>query len=141
MTFSDSSASVSASFESFTSTKAFQDSLSSLTYKDKRGDIRLALKLAERAFPKARKGVAKIAVVVIDGRENNNGQWQDSVFSLRKAGIRVLLLGIGTEIKRESLRKLVEKDDDLVIKDSFITLLKDSVQVAKTTCSAAGKYS
>lgn len=139
MTFSDSSASVRASFQSFTSTKEFQDALSSLKYEKTRGDIDLALKLAEdKVFPMARKRVAKIAVVVIDGKENNNDQWQDIVLSLQKAGVRVLLLGIGTEIKGESLRRLVERDDDLIIEESFITLLKDSVQVAKTACSAAG---
>ena len=140
VTFGESSASVKASLKSFSSTKEFQEALSSLSYEKARGDINQALKLAEeKVFQEARKEFPKIAVVVLDGKENKNGQWRDSVLSLRKAGIRVLLVGVGSEINRASLRALVERDNDVIIMDSFTALLKNSVQLAKSTCNAAGE--
>lgn len=139
MTFGDSTASLDATLDSFSSTSDFEKAVSSLRYGTGRGDLSKALKLTEeKVFPEARKGVAKIAVVILDGKEDKNGQWRDSVLSLRKAGVRVLLVGVGPEVDRASLRALVQNEDVIII-DSFIGLLKNSVDVAKSTCDAAGK--
>lgn len=114
--------------------------MSSLRYGRERGDLSQALKLAEeKVFPEARKAVAKIAVIVIDGKEAQNGRWRDSVLSLGKAGVRVLLVVIGSEVDRASLQALVQNDGDVIVIDSFIGLLKKSVGVAKSTCEAASK--
>ena len=95
--------------------------------------------MEEKVFPKARDGVAKIAVVILDDKEDRNGRWRDYVLSLRKAGVRVLLVGIGSQVERASLRTLVHSDGDILIIDSFIDLLKNSVGLAKSTCEAASK--
>lgn len=140
MTVSDSSASLDASLDAFSSTNEFEETLSSLRYGSLRGDLSKALKLVEeKVFPKAREGVAKIAVVILDDKEDRNGRWRDYVLSLRKAGVRVLLVGIGSQVERASLRTLVHSDGDILIIDSFIDLLKNSVGLAKSTCEAASK--
>lgn len=140
MTVSDSSASLDASLDAFSSTNEFEETLSSLRYGSLRGDLSKALKLVEeKVFPKARDGVAKIAVVILDDKEDRNGRWRDYVLSLRKAGVRVLLVGIGSQVERASLRTLVHSDGDILIIDSFIDLLKNSVGLAKSTCEAASK--
>lgn len=114
--------------------------MNSIRYGRGRGDLSKALKLAEeKVFQKARKEFAKIAVVVIDEKEGKDGPWQDSVLSLKKAGVRVVLVVVGSEVDRASLRTLVQDDVDVIIIDSFIDLLKKSVGIAKNTCDAAGK--
>ena len=114
--------------------------MSSLRYGGGLGDLSVALKLAEeKIFPKARERVARIAVVILDDKVNRNGLWRDSVLSLRKAGVRVLLVGVGSKIDRASLRTLVHSDADVFIVDSFIGLLKNSVGLSKSTCDAASK--
>lgn len=140
MTVSDSSASLDASLDAFSSTNEFEETLSSFRYGSLRGDLSKALKLVEeKVFPKAREGVAKIAVVILDDKEDRNGRWRDYVLSLRNAGVRVLLVGIGSQVERASLRTLVHSDGDILIIDSFIDLLKNSVGLAKSTCEAASK--
>lgn len=140
MTVSDSRASLVATFDAFSSTNEFEESLSSLRYGRGQGDLSVALKLLEETlFPKAREGVANIAVVILDDKVNRNGRWRDSVLSLRKKGVRVLLVGVGSKTDRSSLRTLVHSDADVVILDSFIGLLKNSVGLTKSTCDAASK--
>lgn len=140
MTRSDSRASLVASFDAFSSTNEFEEALSSLRYGGGRGDLSEALKLVEESiFPKARERVAKIAVVILDDRDDRDRRWRDSVLPLKKAGVHVLLVGIGSNIDRASLRRLVDNDGDVLITDSFIGLLKDSVRLAKSTCEAASK--
>lgn len=140
MTVSDSRASLVATFDAFSSTNEFEESLSSLRYGGGQGDLSVTLKLLEeKLFPKAREGVANIAVVILDDKVNRNGRWRDSVLSLRKKGVRVLLVGVGSKTDRSSLRTLVHSDADVVILDSFIGLLKNSVALTKSTCDAASK--
>ena len=140
MTVSDSRASLVASLDAFSSTNEFEEALSSLRYGRGRGDLSEALKIVqEKVFPEARERVAKIAVVILDDKEDRNGRWRDYVLSLRKAGVRVLLVGVGSQIDRDSLRTLVHSDGDVLIIDSFINLLKNSVGIAKSTCEVASK--
>ena len=140
VTVSDSGASLVASFDAFSSTNEFEEALSSLRYRGGRGDLSEALKLVEeKIFPKARERVAKIAVVVLDDQDDRDRRWRDSVLPLRKAGVRVLLVWVGSNIDRASLRTLVDSDGDVLITDSFIGLLKNSVEFAKSTCEAASK--
>ena len=140
VTFSDSTASLYASLDSFSSTSDFDKAVSSLRYGRGRGDLSQALKLAkEQVFTKARKEVAKIAVVILDGNEEKDVRWRNSVLSSRKEGVRVLLVVVGSEVKGASLRALVQNDGDVIAIDSFIGLLKNSVEIAKSTCDAASK--
>ena len=140
MTVSDSRASLEASFDAFSSTSEFEEALSSLPYGGGRGDLSEALNLVEeKVFPKARERVAKIAVVILDVKENSDRRWRDSVLPLRKTDVRVLLVGVGSKFDRASLRTLVQSDGDVFIVDSFISLLKNSVGLAKSTCEAASK--
>lgn len=91
-----------------------------------------------KVFPRARDGVAKIAVIIVDGQEDKDQSWRASVLSLRKAGVRIVLVGVGPGIEYSSFRPLVENDADLVVIDSFAGLLRNSVGLTKTTCDAAG---
>ena len=58
--------------------------------------------------------------------------------SLRKAGVRVLLVGVGPSFNYTSLRSLVENDRGVMIIDSYFELLRNSVELANTTCVATG---
>lgn len=93
-----------------------------------------------QVFPRARKGVAKVAVIIIDGEEDKNRGWRNSVLLLKKMGVRVVLVGVGSDALRSSLLPLVENKADLVLTSSFNDMMRNAVDLAKTTCNAAGKW-
>ena len=90
-------------------------------------------------FPKSRNGVSKIVVMIVDEMEGKNREWRASVLSIRKMGIRVVLIGVGSRVSLKSLRPLVDNDGDIVIVGSFAALMRNAVDLAKTTCDAAGQ--
>lgn len=73
-----------------------------------------------------------------DEQEWKNSRWTTSLLSLRKAGVRVLLVGVGPSFNYTSLRSLVENDRGVIIIDSYFELLRNSVELANTTCVATG---
>lgn len=91
-----------------------------------------------QVFSKARGGIAHVAVVFFDEQESENLRWTTSLLSLRKAGVRVLLVGVGRSFNYTHLRSLVENDRGVIIIDSYFDLLKNSVGLANTTCVTAG---
>ncbi|XP_015749756.1 PREDICTED: von Willebrand factor A domain-containing protein 2-like, partial [Acropora digitifera] len=52
-------------------------------------------------------------------------------------GVRVVLVRIGSDALRSSLLPLVENKADLVIMNSFNDMMRNAVDLAKTTCNAA----
>lgn len=93
-----------------------------------------------QVFSKARGGIAHVAVVFFDEQEWKNSRWTTSLLSLRKAGVRVLLVGVGPSFNYTSLRSLVENDRGVIIIDSYFELLRNSVELANTTCVATGQF-
>ena len=93
-----------------------------------------------QVFPRARKSVAKVAVIIVYGEEDKNRGWRNSVLLLKKMGVRVVLVGVGSDALRSSLLPLVENEADLVIMTSFNDMMRNAVDLAKTTCNAARKW-
>ena len=58
---------------------------------------------------------------------------------LRKAGVRVLAVGIGSGVDADELRSITETDEDVVVAADFTDLLYGSVQI-KTTEKASLRF-
>ena len=58
---------------------------------------------------------------------------------LRKAGVRVLAVGIGSGVDADELRSIKETDEDVVVAADFTDLLYGSVQI-KTTEKASLRF-
>lgn len=91
-----------------------------------------------KVFPKAREGVTKVAVIIVDEQQDKDRRWWTSVVSLRRADVRVVLVGVGPGFSYASLRSLMRNDTGIVIMESFAGLMGNAVELAKTTCHVAG---
>lgn len=137
------SASVKIRFRDHTSTNSFKQAVDRLPHE--RGFTRIdkALEVAtKQVFPYARKGVHQIAFVITDGEQTQASDTKDLKEvsePLRKAGVQVLALGIGSGVNPDELRLIVEKEEDVLIAKSFQDLLDRIGGLIKSTCDLAGK--
>ena len=138
-------ASIVASFDKFTNITDFLEAVSNLT-QDKvgsgKGRLDEAVNLAIRdVFPKSRTGVSKLAVVLTDGKQTtgpNALELKQAFESSRKAGIRMLPLGVSKNMKLEQWSSLVERKQDLLQVNSFQDLTLKVHEIAASICLAAG---
>ena len=138
-----SSASVQIAFRDHDSTSSFKAAVDRLPHERRLTRIDKALQVATRdVFPFARKGVHQIAFVITDGEQTQESDTKDlKVVSepLRKAGVQVLALGVGSGVNPDELRLIVEKDEDVLIAKNFQDLLDRVGSFIKSTCYLAGK--
>ena len=110
-----------------------------------RGTTRIDLaleKAAQEIFPQARQGVPKIAILITDGKQSQAADAKgltDASEPLRKAGVRVLAVGIGSGVDPDELRLLTESDEDVVVTQTFADLLLQLGNLTSRTCQLAGK--
>lgn len=116
-------ASVRARFGDFKNTGDFQRAVRNLQYTRGRSRIDKALNVAARdVFPDARNGVEKIAIVLTDGHQTHDigaQSLKEASEPLRRAGVRVIVIGVGGDVSRSELRLMVESDEDVVIVNDF----------------------
>ena len=138
-----SSASVQIRFWDHASTNSFKAAVDTLDHQRGKTRIDKALQVASRdVFPFARKGVHQIAFVITDGAQTQESDTKDLKVAsepLRKAGVQVLALGVGSGVIPDELRLIVEKDEDVLIAKSFQDLLDRVGSFIKSTCYLAGK--
>ena len=137
------SASVKIRFRDHTSTNSFKAAVDGLRHERGKTRIDKALDVAGRyVFPFARKGVHQIAFVITDGEQTQESDTKDLKVAsepLRKAGVQVLALGVGSGVNPDELRLIVEKDEDVLVAKSFQDLLERVGSLIKSTCYLAGK--
>lgn len=142
MLFSN-SASTKIRFQDHSSTSSFARAVQRLPHE--RGFTRIdrALGIATtEVFPFARKGVHQIAMVITDGEQTQEADTKDlkeMSEPLRKAGVRILALGVGSGVNPKELRLMVERDEDVLLAKSFTDLLERVGGLIKSTCDAASK--
>ena len=140
--FSD-SASTKIRFEDHSTTASFAAAVEDLPHE--RGFTRIdrGLEVATReVFPNARKGVYQIAMVITDGQQTQTADTKDLKEvsePLRKAGVRVLALGVGSGVDAKELRLIVERDEDVLLAKSFSDLIDRVGGLIKSTCNLASK--
>lgn len=138
-------ASIVTSLDQFPNIPDFLKAVANLTQgKDGSGKGRLdeAVNLATRdVFPKSRPGVSKLAVVLTDGKQTigpNALELKQAFETSRKAGIRMVPVGVGKKMDVEEWGNLVERKQDLLKVDNFQDLTLKVHEIAASICRAAG---
>ena len=137
------SASVQARLGQYATTEEFAEAVDALPFE--RGFTRIdrALELAATdIFPEARAGVPKLALLITDGKQTALADAKDLrevSEPLRKAGVHVLAVGIGTGVDRDELRLVTGTDDNVVVLPSFQHLLLKIGNLAIRACKLAGE--
>ena len=137
------SATVKAGFDQYPTLEEFHRSVDDLPYEKGFTRIDLALEKAnQEVFPQARKGVPKIAILITDGKQTktvDSKGLREASEPLRRAGVRVLAVGVGSDVDPDQLRLVTESDDDVVVAQSFPNLLVQIGNLTSRACELAGE--
>lgn len=136
-------ASVQAHFGQYSTTEEFDKLVDDLRHERGLTYIDKALGLASsQLFPRARKNVTKIALLLTDGEQTD----PDGTVNLRRAsmplrqqGVRLIAFGVGKSINVRELRLVVERDEDVVRVMKFDDLITKVRNYTTSLCQAAGK--
>ena len=135
-------ASVKARFGQYNTTENFAKAVDALPYEGGETRIDKALDLAATdIFPNARAGVPKLVLLITDGTQTQVDDakgLKEASEPLRQAGVRVLALGIGSNVDRDELRLVTETDDDVVMATDFEVLLLKIGNLTSRACELAG---
>lgn len=135
-------------FRDHTSPESFARAVQGLRHQ--RGFTRIDLAL-QRAFfdlfgrrGTARFLVPKLAFVLTDGEQtpaSNAIPLERASGWLKNAGVRLIAIGIGKNVKEEELKTIASSDKDVIITDSFDGLLKEVDPLTKAACEGIeGKF-
>ncbi|KAL9966798.1 hypothetical protein ACROYT_G024919 [Oculina patagonica] len=111
-----------------------------------RGETRIdkALQLASSELlterSGARAGVAKVMVLLTDGRQSKAPDGLDlkkAVAPLLTAGVRIFAVGIGSEVNEKELQLVVDRTDDVIAVPSYDGLATRVRQLSIATCESA----
>ena len=137
------SASVKARFGQYASAEEFGQAVDALPYERGLTRIDKALDVAAtEIFPGARTGVPKIALVITDGKQTKAADakgLKEASEPLRKAGVRVLAVGIGSGVDPGELRLVAGSEEDVVVAADFADLLLKLGNITSQACQLAGK--
>ena len=137
------SASVKAGFDQYPTLEQFHKIVDDLPYENGSTRIDLALEKAnQQVFPQARKGVPKIAILITDGKQTHTDHSKGLKVAsepLRRAGVRVLAVSIGSGADPDQLRLVTESDDDLFVPQSFSHLFLQVGNLTSRACKLAGE--
>ncbi|KAJ7380123.1 hypothetical protein OS493_010834 [Desmophyllum pertusum] len=111
-----------------------------------RGETRIdkALQLASTELQTkrsgARAGVAKVIIVLTDGRQSkapDGLDLQKAAAPLLSAGVRIFAVGIGNEVDENELQLIVENGDDVIVVPSYDGLATRVRQLSIATCDSS----
>ena len=145
--FSDSAA-LKIKFSDYQNVRDFQRAVQELPLMGSTTRIDKALKLAYNDMFNAANGmrpnVPKILVLLTDGeqtRRHDSISPSEAVKPFHKAGIKVVVIGIGSDVKRDELLTIVKYPKDLYFAETFDELKSDSFvkNITDATCKATGK--
>ena len=135
------SASTDIRFTDHTSPESFARAVQRLRHQ--RGFTRIDLAL-QRAYNDlfGRRGAArflvpKIAFLLTDGEQTpaSGAMPLDRAAALLKtAGVRLIVIGVGKNVKEEELKTIASSDEDVIITDNFDTLLAEVQPLVRTAC-------
>lgn len=136
-------ASVKAHFGQYPTTEEFVKAVDGLPHERGYTFINLALRLAaSEVFPRARKNVPKIAMLLTDGKQTDptgTVNLREASVPLRNQGVRVIVFGVGKSINVRELRLTVERDEDVITVMKFDDLTTKVREYTASLCQAAGK--
>ena len=132
-----------AGFDQYPTLEEFQKSVDDLPYE--RGFTRIDLgleKANQEVFSQARKGVPKIAILITDGKQTKTADskgLREASEPLRRAGVRVLAVGVGSGVGSDELRLVTESNDHVVLARNFSDLLLQIGNLTSRACELAGE--
>ncbi|XP_073236997.1 collagen alpha-3(VI) chain-like [Porites lutea] len=137
-------ATVQQSFDQCNGTKSVMQAIDRLPYYGRTTRIDRALSLANTAMFSAAGGcrshAAKALLLLTDGTQTpalDSIALEQVVKPLKGKKVARLALGIGKKVSASELRRVVDKDDDVMTVDSFDDLLSSLHLVSKKICSSA----
>ena len=107
---------VKARFSENLSVKQFQDMVQNIESIGSRTRIDKALVETKQVFKEGRDDVYKIAVVLTDGKQSEGPETKSLLGTsepLRRAGVRVLAVAVGTQASKGRLRLMTDSMDDV----------------------------
>lgn len=136
-------ASVKAHFGQYPTTEEFDKMVDGLPHERGLTRIDRALVMASsELFPRARKDVTKIAMLLTDGEQTDPDgtvNLRHASAPLRQQGVRLIAFGVGKSINVRELRLVVERDEDVVRVMKFDDLITKVRNYTTSLCQAAGK--
>ena len=130
------SATIEARWDEYTNTEDFERAVDKLPYRASLSRIDKALKLAASdLFPKARPNANRIAVVITDGRLTSA---RDASEPLKKAGVRIVVLGVGASVDIRELRTMTESEEHVLRADDFTKVNLEVDKVVRIACPKNG---
>ena len=147
VTFS-SYADLSIKFNEYNKAAAFSEAVDNIPLMGLQTRIDKALRLTQtKMFTKqhgARIGVPRVIILLTDGSQTWNEGAEDPVViakELRKLGIRIIVVGIGDEIKYSELNGIAGKNNRVFTADSFDQLISEEFiqKISSNTCDY-GKF-
>ena len=135
-------ASVHFGFEESSSTTKFVAAVHKMPHQKGGASMDKAFDVAIRdVFPNGRVGIPKIAFVMANGQQASDAKALGAASEpIRKAGVKVVALGVGTGIDLQQLRSVVEEDEDVLQADSYDQLILERKNVSKIICEEAGEF-
>lgn len=114
---------VKARFSENLSVKQFQDMVQNMKSIGSRTRIDKALVETKQVFKEGRDDVYKIAVVLTDGKQSKDRDTKSLLSTsepLRRAGVRVIAVAIGTQASKGRLRLMTDSMDDVKEEDEAL---------------------
>lgn len=127
--------------------KSFNDAVDDIKIIGSYTRTDLALRTAEeQMFTQkngTRSGIPKVLIVLVDGSQTKRADFEDPADvaeEMRQKGIKIIVVGMGKQVKEKDLRKIAGKKSNLFIAKSFSDLLKKDFvkKVQKKACK--GEY-
>ena len=114
---------VKARFSENLSVKQFQDMVQNMKSIGSRTRIDKALVETKQVFKEGRDDVYKIAVVLTDGKQSKDRDTKSLLSTsepLRRAGVRVIAVAMGTQASKGRLRLMTDSMDDVKEEDEAL---------------------
>lgn len=139
-------AEIAVTFDQSSNFKNFDKALDLIKYVGRTSRIDKALCKANSVIFNYKRGmrrnVAKIIVLVTDGRQSSAPDalpLREAAFSLRRKGIGVLAVGVGEGIDMTELKEITSSHSLVTRVRTFDQLLAATKQVSEKVCEMAGK--
>lgn len=111
--------------------------ISNIPYDDGGTNTHLALKYAREtsfSYWYSRSGVAKIAVVITDGKSNSKSETIQEAVKLQNSGVIIFSVGVGEGVDRSELRGMASRSSYVFDVATFSALDSIRDRLTKTAC-------
>lgn len=94
---------------------------------------------SEKVFPFSRKNASKIAILITDGIQTPPHNPFQAAQKLKEQGVRLFAFGIGIFVSPMQLKRLTEREEDVILADGFFNLFSLVNFLVRKVITAVGK--